>query len=393
MQSQPQGQTQPGQMQPQGQPSHTGRPNEPNPRRSGGRRKLGIALVIVLSVALLIAVNIARKAAGTPPVPVDLLAAERAEFQVSIVANGIIHAGDRHEVAATSGGLVAAVHVAEGDRVQAGDPLLTLRTTELERAVERATLQVQQAEARVATAEQIGEAPRTIDAERQNLALARLALADAEQALADAVIRSPADGIVIRLVPKAGQAVGMGSPVAVVGLLDRLEVEAHVDEVDVAAIAPGNEATVTSAGLPHMTFSGEVRKVALEAAPGQSGVATFPVAIDLANTDGMLRPGMNVQVEIVTATRPDAITVPLISLHERDGETFVWVARNGEAVEVPVTVGLRSQSAAEITGGLELDELVITGPSTALRDMTAGTRVTGRGRSAGPASGFRLEVR
>lgn len=362
-------------------------------RKQSSRRKIGLAIVIVLSVALLIVVNIVRQAAGAPPTPVDLLTVEPGAFQVSIVANGIVHAGDRHEVTATAGGLVATVHVAEGDHVQEGDALLTLRTTELERAVERAALQVQQAEARVAVAVQTGEAPRTIEAERQNLTLARLTLADAEQALADAVIRSPADGVVIRLVPKEGQAVGMGSPVAVVGRLDRLEVEAHVDEVDVAAVAPGNAATVTSAGLPDAVLSGEVQRIALEAAPGQSGVATFPVAIDLANPDALLRPGMNVQVEIVTASREDVITVPLIAVHERDGQSYVWVAQNGEATEVEVTVGLRSQSEAEITSGLEAGDQVISGPGSVLRDMTAGTRVIGRGRTLGSQSGWRLDVR
>lgn len=363
---------------------------------SGNKRKIGIAIVIVVSVALIVAVNFLRQAAGDPPVAVDLITLENAPFEVSVVANGVVRAGDRHEVTAASSGLVADVHVSEGDRVTAGAALISLRANELQRAVERAALQVQQAEARVAAAEQTGEAPRTIEAERQNLQLARLQLADAEQALADAVIRSPADGIVIRLLPKEGQAVGMGSVVAVVGRLDELEVEAQVDEVDIASVQPGNAATVTSAGLLNASYSGEVQRVALEAlASGQSGVATFPVTLAVANPDGQLRPGMNVQVNIVTASRSDVLTVPLIALHERDGQSYVWVARDGVAEEVPVTVGLRSESAAEIVSGLEAGDRVIAGPGNALRDMQAGTRVTGRGQGLGlgPQSGFRLEVR
>jgi HlyD family secretion protein len=86
-----------------------------------------------------------------------------------------------------------------------------------------------------------------------------------------------------------------------------------VDETDVGKLQPGQQATVTVDAFPNRPFSGTVLKIEPQALTEQN-VTMFPVLVRIDNKDGLLRPGMNAEVEIHVGRRDSVLAVPNAAL-------------------------------------------------------------------------------
>lgn len=111
------------------------------------------------------------------------------------------------------------------------------------------------------------EAPPRVEdvaAAKARVALALSQVAQAEAALDKTIIRSPIDGLVLRRLRVAGEAVGNQPPtgIAVVGDLSRLRVRAEVDELDLGRILVGQRVEVAADAIPAKRFGGAVARVA-----------------------------------------------------------------------------------------------------------------------------------
>ena len=107
--------------------------------------------------------------------------------------------------------------------------------------------------------------------------------------------------------------VGGGTLLLKMADLSSVQVKALVDETDIGKIQPGQPVTVTVTSYPNQPFSGEVLKVEPQAVADQT-VTTFSVLMVLDNESGLLRPGMNADVEILVAERRDVPAVPTNAL-------------------------------------------------------------------------------
>jgi HlyD family secretion protein len=147
---------------------------------------------------------------------------------------------------------------------------LTASGASTQAALDLSTFTLHGAEARrAAAAERLGLIEAGARAEDIESARAQVHLAEANVALAEALlgktfIRSPIAGVVLRRYIVAGQAVGNmpPTPIAVVGDLSRLRVRAEVDETDVGRVAPGQRVEVSADAYPGRTFGGAVFRVA-----------------------------------------------------------------------------------------------------------------------------------
>jgi HlyD family secretion protein len=91
--------------------------------------------------------------------------------------------------------------------------------------------------------------------------------------------------------------------------LSLMQVRALVDETDIGQIQPGQTANVTVEAYPGRRFTGRVQKIEPQAVVDQN-VTMFPVMIDLANPEGLLKSGMNADVSVQVARHPDVVAVP-----------------------------------------------------------------------------------
>lgn len=235
--------------------------------------------------------------------------------------------------------------------------------------------EARQARANVGEGDALAE---QLAAARAALEVAAGAVARARADLAHAEVTAPVAGVVLsREGTRLGQ-VARGAVLFVLSDTSRLIVRAKVDEVDIGNVHLGDAAVVTHGAFPGREFRGKVTRIAPQAhrsqTPGQTNVITFDVQVEVDNREGLLRPGMSVDVRIVSRRKEDVLSVPLEAVVERGGRRGVFVLE-GDAVRFrPVALGLTTQTRAEVTGGLRPGDQVVVGSLETLRKLADGQR-------------------
>lgn len=385
---------------------------------------LGGAALIVLLVVVSV---VTSRESG---MKVEYEETTRRDLTAIVSASGEIEAKQSVSISATTPGEVVRIGVTEGQRVNRGDFLLQLDpvnvaagATGQAAAVEAARSELESARAQAEYARQEHErmqaladrelVPRSeLDASRAELRAREAAVATAQNRVNQAVaslrsarhdlarvtITSPIDGVVTRLNVEEGEVAMIGTMnqpgtvLLVIADLGVMEATVEVDETDVVNIEPGQTAEVTIDAFPDTLFSGSVTEVSTSprimptaAGPAQ-GVTDFEVTITLDGSLPAARSGLSASADIVTASRENALVIPIQSLVvrtvvadtasggvvEREG---VFVVRDGEATFVPVKVGIAGDRYFEVVEGLEEGDRVVSGPYQALRDLVDGTLV------------------
>ena len=294
------------------------------------------------------------------------------------------------EVGAPVAARVLKVIVGVGDVVQAGQPLVELRSVELGKA--RADYRRAQARAqltsrvlqrkRALAAERIVPQRELQDAEADAVAAAaELAAAEAglkalgitehdaregDAASAELVLRSPIAGTVIDRTVVRGQMADPASPLLRVADLSRLWLIAHAFERDAVRIQVGAAARATFPALPGQTFAGTVALVGKQV---DVSSRTVPVRIEIANDSDVLRPGMSAtaQLPLGDAGGP-IVAVPAAALQRREDGWCVFIPRADDSFEIrPVGRGLDLGGEVEVVNGVQAGETVVVDGAFLLR--------------------------
>ena len=201
-------------------------------------------------------------------------------------------------------GRVAELHASEGDRVEAGDPLLSLEKDSLQAQVDQAEAALKAARA------ELEMLPKSVSEDQEDQAeagvqRAEAALEAARIQLHKADLEASLDGVVTSLEVETGQVVDAGMPVIVVADLGRWQVDTlDLLEEDVVDIEVGQPAVVKFAAYPDRSLNGRISEIAFSASSYQGNV-TYTVTVDLNSTDNLnLQWGMTAFVEIDPDTSP-----------------------------------------------------------------------------------------
>jgi RND family efflux transporter MFP subunit len=229
---------------------------------------------------------------------------------------------------------------------------------EVEAARERALV----AQALLATARREFElAQREARAEHARAIAARDA---AQVARSYAVIRAPITGTIASVSTQEGETVaaGLSAPTFVTIIdLQRLQVHAYVDEVDIGKVQAGQGVSFAVDAYPARDFSGRVDAVYPNATI-QDNVVKYIVAVDiLDDTTRLLRPEMTASVRIALAPR-EALAVPTRAIRRDGGRNMVVVRSDEGDMPRPVRVGWRDGTWIEIVDGLRAGERVLLDP-------------------------------
>ncbi|MDQ1466360.1 MAG: hypothetical protein QOH10_775, partial [Actinomycetota bacterium] len=163
-----------------------------------------------------------------------------------------------------------------------------------------------------------------------------------------------------------------------------LDVKVGMTETDAPKVKVGQAATITLDALPNTSFAGHVISLDTDSTV-VSNVVTYyaKVAFDQASTS--VKPGMTASVSVVLDKVDDAITLPTSAVSTTGTTERVTVkAKDGTETTQTISIGLRGDSAVEITNGLSVgDQVVLT---TAASTAAAGNAVP-RGASGGLGGG------
>ena len=294
-----------------------------------GLRHGGMGLLALLTVVACNAGEQVEEAPGLTTMP-----ALRDNLRLVAEATGLMEPVRTVEVKSKASGEILRLHVDTGDELEPGALLAEIdprdvrndfNQTEADLNVAQARVEISSAqlersrllfEAGVIT-EQEHEAANLDYANAQaNLVKATTSMELAELRLSDVTIRAPMAGTIIQksveegqVIQSASQNVSGGTTLFMMANLADMQVRTLVDETDVGQISDGLTATVTVEAFPGRTFEGIVDKIEPQAEV-QQNVTMFAVIVMIDNRGGLLKPGMNAEVEILVAERANALLIP-----------------------------------------------------------------------------------
>jgi macrolide-specific efflux system membrane fusion protein len=192
---------------------------------------------------------------------------------------------------------------------------------------------------------------------------------------------------------------GGGSGFIVLTDLTGLQVSASFAEADIVALKPGQVASITFDAISGASATGEVLAIAPlnTATTGNSGsVTSYAVTFSMTDPPAGVKPGMTAQVTVVTAEALGVLAVTSTALTQR-GNIYTVTMKptkvGGVGVRKTVTIGLKGDTATEITGGLnEGDEVELrtTTTSTASNGFPTGGIPGGGGLPGGAGTAVRV---
>jgi HlyD family secretion protein len=422
---------------------------------------LGLAIVVVVGGGLF-ALTAAKKGSRATEVRLEPVSAR--DLVAAVTASGKIEAETKVDVSADITGRITQIGVKEGDLVKKGQFLIQIdpaqylsvvsrleaQVAQMEASLTQArtnrdqarrqrdrSLEIQKANAELIAREVVEQAVQAFDvadanynASKAGVDQARAALSEARSNLAKTRLTAPIDGRVVRLAVEEGEVAVPGTFSRETGLLLTIAdlsvvlARVQVDETDVVRLHLGDSVSVTIDAFPDTSFVGRVTEISNSAKLSQTGAASggstdravdFDVEITLDKPPAGIRPDLSSTARIVTDTRKQSLSIPIIALTVRAHEDVpnevkttegaavgtggtakkpkdregVFVVENGVAMFRPVKVGIAGDEHFEVIEGLKAGDTVVAGPYQSVRDMKDSTKVrqareTGAGAAGAP---------
>jgi RND family efflux transporter MFP subunit len=323
-----------------------------------------------------------------------------------LTASGYVVARRKAVVSAKIQGRLAELRVEEGSRVQSGEIIARLESSDNEAQVLRAKAAVLRAEADLAENQRQAQladrlakdnvlAKDQLDASLSRVRIAEAALkqAQAEVTLYEAlfqntVIRAPFTGVVVKKMAEVGESVAPIPPGvnistasgAIVALADlaTLEVEADVSESNVAKLGPNQPAEVAVEAFPDRRYKAILRQIIPTA---DRTKATVQVKVTILDKDKDLKPEMSAKVTFLEAAQSRSDAAPVVesptvliaktAVLNRDGRSLVFEVRDGRARARAIVVGFERAGQVIVKEGLAGGETLVSNPPETLKDGDA----------------------
>lgn len=268
----------------------------------------------------------------------------------------------RAVLAAEVGGTVQTMAVDLGERVAAGQLLVTIDERALEQAVAEAEALLEQAalederaralfERRAVTRSRVVDAGTALQVAEARLETARIRLEEAR-------VQAPWAGRIARRDVDVGDYVVPGAPLLELVDVSRLTVRAPARAADVPFLEVGREVVVRVDVLPGEAFPARIERLGAELSPD---TRTLPVEAEIENGDGRLRPGMPARLEIARRELPDALLVPQSALVRLETGAAVFVVEDGRVRRQEVELGPILGEESVVVGLAAGAEVVVEG--------------------------------
>ncbi|MDH4099036.1 MAG: efflux RND transporter periplasmic adaptor subunit [Nitrospirota bacterium] len=182
-------------------------------------------------------------------------------------------------------------------------------------------------------------------------------------------IHAPINGVVSKKLVEQGEYVMTGAPLFRLTDPGNLYIEVAIDEFDAKYLKLGQAAKVRMDAFPGEHFTGRVTLVSPIVIGEKLQTRTFLVRVMLDDRRIKIVPGMSADVEIIAQEVSGVLSIPTSSIVEKDQRKMVYVVAEGKAVLTPVTRGITTWNATEITAGLTEGRKIVTNPEVLnLRD-------------------------
>ncbi len=310
----------------------------------------------------------AQPPTGRPPTPVKVATVLNKQVQRSVSLVGTAEPRKRSLVASEVAGLVKAFPVKEGQFVNKGQLLATLRIDTFEIRLDSAVASHREAKTRYDQAQK--------DLERANLLFAkelvtqkemddaltqegalekRLSQLEAEirlvqDRLTKSTIQAPFAGWITKEYTEIGQWIEEGGSVVELVDLSYVEVQVPLPEEYMREVRVGDPVVAVFDGLPGVEVKGKIFSIIAQA---DRAARTFPVKVQLANPDLHIKSGMVARVNLAVGAPYQAVVIPKDAMVLRGGKEFAFIVANNTVSQVTVTPIAHFEDVVEVQGAIE----------------------------------------
>jgi HlyD family secretion protein len=410
------------------------------------RTKWGVGGAVIVAIALIGGLSAMKGRNKATEVRIEPV--ERRDLVASVTASGQVQPHTKVDLASDITGRIVRLAVKEGDLVTKGQFLLEIDPSQYRASAERAAAAVASARSASATArptldqarrnydrllalkkenptlvsdeqvEQLKTQVEVAQAQLENanngIAQSQASLRDAQSQLGKTSIFATMSGRVTRLNVQEGETAIMGTlnkdaaTLLTISDMSLLETKVKVDETDVSRIAIGDSTVIQIDAFPDTTFVGRVSEISnssLKAASGGASPADqaidYEVTITLVNAPATTRPDFSATAKIITDTRKNVLSIPIIALTvredslnkkdsgavtlakaaptkevgKRDVEGVFAVGTDNKVTFKAVKVGIAGEKYFEVLTGLKPGEKIVGGTYQAIRELKDGSRV------------------
>ena len=302
-------------------------------------------------------------------VPVDVVALGRGTIESALRFSATLEAERDVRVFAEAQRRVVELRVEEGDAVKAGALLIRLQDDEQRSALNKAEVEFRQAKREFDRQKSLFDRQLVSEQAYNDAALiydqAEIAVEDARRSLTYTEVRAPFAGIVTERLVNVGDYVTLNQPLFRIVDFDSIVARIYVPEKELPDLATGLDARLTAEAIGGASFVGTVDRISPVVDPG---TGTVKVTVATPRQEG-LRPGMYVEVVLVTAVHEDALLLPKRAVVYDNDQLFVFRLGDERRVErIKVEPVLEDVENIEPRSGLEEGDQIVVAGQASLKD-------------------------
>jgi multidrug efflux system membrane fusion protein len=293
-------------------------------------------------------------------------------LSIPVHSSGTVTSSEEMKLSFKIGGVIAKVHVKEGDKVSKGNLLAALNLAEIDAKVYQAKNGYEKAKRDYDRAKNLyRDSVATLEQMQNSVTALNVAKADLDIAsfnLLYSKIVAPDDGLILKQVAKENELIAPGYPVFLFGTNGKSwKVKTGVSDRDVVRISTGDSAVVTMDVYPGIKFSAVVNQVG-EMSDPMTG--TYEIELLINDAGYRLASGFVADIEMFPVKKESYSLVPVESIIGADGSRgYVYtVTDSGRAKKISIEIGTIFGAKAAITNGLEGISAIVSEGAAYLKD-------------------------
>jgi HlyD family secretion protein len=356
------------------------------------RSPLLIALAVGIVLAGWLAIFHGRSNSAKEGEGDRIAVVKRGDITLKVIETGSVEPATIIELKSEQSGQVKQLFVNAGDRVVRGQALAVIQqeaaqaqmAAQYRADLEREQLTLQEAERQLTrnrtlvekgflSRQELETSEKDVETAKIRHELARrqlkLSLGGDDQALERYLARplqsdhleeftvvSPVDGSVITINVERGETINSVSSTVTGGTvlmkladLSRLVVKTKINEVNIARLSVGQPVEIRLDAIPGRVYHGKIGLIAPQGIRTDNIVTyevTIPVTDAEAGLKAALKPSMTANIDILTGTLPQALSLPVEAIDHQSGRDYVWLRSGPALTKRPVTVSERTETEA-----------------------------------------------
>ena len=311
-----------------------------------------------------------KKKKEAEAVPVRVVEVSLSDISSYLLFSSTVEVEHNVDVYAQGMGLVEQVNVEEGHRVRKDQILAELDDDEARLTEAKARVALKKLRSDFARIKDLYEKDLTSRERYENAAFqieeAEIEWKRAKLVLDHTKVRAPIQGVISQRMVKLGDRVQPSTKLFSIVDTDNLLAKVYIPGKDGGALRPDQRAVITSDFVPDAAFSGWIERISPVVDP-QSGTFKVTVGIDKGNED-RLKPGMFVNVKIITDTHRGVPVVPKNAIVYDGGLRYVIVVRDSIAAKELIEPGFSERDSLEVLSGVTAGDSIIVVGQEGLKD-------------------------